>query len=140
MGAGVAILSLSWLPTARPARAEHGTWQMWGGCDGLGSWVNDDDCRGCNQGSKICCCNDDGYHRADGCHYKHRPNACKDNYYDGWTWKTGECCAIACDQCYTGITWRCTDGFYRADCDGEFKTSICRVLLDKGPACHCPTC
>lgn len=145
LASAAAIYSLSWIPTARPAWADHGEWKIWGSCSGLGDWVLDDNCRGCNQGSVICCCGDNGFHLYEGCRYRHRPDQCKDdpdspNDYDGWLWKYGGCCPVACGVCHLDVEWRCSDGYTRADCEAPWDTSICRVRVDKGGGCNCGTC
>lgn len=146
VGAAMSVGALSWLPTARPASAEHGSWKIWSGCGGLGSWVDNDDCRGCNQGSVLCCCVN-GYHRADGCHYAHRPDKCHSGGYDGWTWSTSICCFVSASACgagcirgYTNRRWRCSDGYYRSNCDNGFQTSICRYVVGGGSTCSPCAC
>jgi hypothetical protein len=148
-GAAVSVGALGWLPTARPAAADPpDSWQIWPQCSGLGSWVNDDDCNGCNQGSVICCCDGGGYHvgPSAGCNYAYRPNQCKDGTYDGWNWANSSCCYSStgcpsgCLRCYTNRTWRCTDGYYRSSCSAGWSKSICRWLLSGGtpaPGCVC---
>lgn len=140
VGSAVGVTALGIFPPARPAAAEHGTWRIWEGCAGLGDWVNDDGCRGCNQGSKLCCCNVNGYHKSTGCHYRHRPDQCRSGGYDGWTWKTGACCPTGCDDagccdCRRNIDRRCSDGYYRSNCDGPWTKSICRKRIDEGSSC-----
>jgi hypothetical protein len=139
-GAGVAVLGL--LPTARPARASAppGGWKIWDGCDGLGSWVDDDNCNGCNQ-KTLCCCDSGGYHKGSdyGCKYALRPDQCKSGGYDGWTWTYGGCCWLSCEKCVKNRTWRCTDGYYNSDCKGEAVQSICRYIASYGQLCSkCP--
>lgn len=147
VGAGVGLATLGVFPSARRASAQHGTWKIWDGCAGLGSWVDDDGCRGCNQGSKLCCCNSNGYHQGpeQNCHTKHRPDQCKDDPnstddYDGWTWRTSTCCVISSGVCKSGRKWRCSDGYYRDSCSStDWVTSICRVVVDSGDGCGpCP--
>jgi len=139
-GTAIGMTALGIFPPARPAAAQHGSWKIWSGCDGLGSWVNDDNCRGCNQGSRLCCCSN-GYHKGPGagCHYKHRPDQCKSGGYDGWTWKVGSCCIKSCGTCcslYKNMAWRCSDGYYRSSCcAGCWTKSICRKRVNGGQYC-----
>lgn len=141
-GALVSMGVLGLLPTAKPAlAAPPGGWRIWSGCAGLGSWVNNDDCRGCNQGSRLCCCVD-GYHRADGCHYAYRPDQCKDGVYDGWTWSASNCCTVSDSTCGSGCArgrqnqrWRCSDGYYRSNCSNAWTNSICRHRVAVGTGC-----
>ena len=142
-GAAVSMGLLGLLPTAKPAAADTppGGWLIWSGCTGLGSWVTDDDCNGCNQGSILCCCGG-GYHLgpASGCNYAFRPDQCKSGGYDGWTWSTAQCCYIpSClPGCYRGFknrNWRCSDGYYRSSCTAAWGNSICRYLLSGGTSC-----
>jgi hypothetical protein len=142
VGTAVSISALGLLPPARPAGAEHGAWQEWPQCSGLGSWVTDDDCNGCNQGSRYGCCYTNGYHMsaATNCHCKHRPNQCKDGIYDLWYWQTGQCCWIGCNSCVKNRKWRCSDGYYRSSCSGtSWIKSICRYVTVSGTGCPpCP--
>lgn len=146
---GLALHALGLLPTARPALANddpNNGWQIWGvgssnPCSGLDDWVLDDDCNGCHQKliSSIFCASD-GYHKgpAHGCWYKFRTNECKDvgtagkdpDDYDGWIWTTSLCCSGRKNK-----RWRCTDGWYRDDCDWSYAESICRVVTNSGDAC-----
>jgi hypothetical protein len=146
VGAIVSMGVFGLFPTAKPARAEHGSWSIWSGCSGLGSWVNDDDCRGCNQGSTLCCCFD-GYHRADGCRYMHRPDQCKSGGYDGWTWAASNCCFRSDSNCgpgcargYQNTRWRCSDGYTRSDCANPWTKSICRTRVASGSTCSPCAC
>ena len=142
-GAIVSLGVLGSLPTARPAyAAPPDGWKIWEGCSGLGSWVNNDDCRGCNQGSSLCCCTSGGFHREDGCRYNYRADQCKSGGYDGWTWSTGLCCTVSSPNCGSGcarahvnVRWRCSDGYTRSSCSNEWTTSICRWILSRGAAC-----
>lgn len=137
-GTALALDAIGWLPTARPAMAEHGSWAIWGvgsgtPCNGLGSWVLDDDCNGCNQ--KLIAsilCDSNGYHKGDGygCYYKHRPNQCNQGVYDGWEWNHAGCCSSRRNK-----RWRCTDGWYRDNCNWSYAESICRWQLSNGTAC-----
>jgi hypothetical protein len=148
VGTSIGVASLGVFPPARRARADHGAWQIWSGCSGLGSWVDDDNCDGCNGGpnqpppSRIfCCCTSGGYHKGSGagCNYLHRPNECKDSYYDGWTWTYGGCCVISGGVCRSSQTWRCSDGYYRSNCSNAFSKSICRYRTSDGNGCApCP--
>jgi hypothetical protein len=132
---------LSALPTARPAAADHGDWKIWSGCTGLGSWVNDDDCRGCNQGSVLCCCLSSGYHSYAGCERMHRPDQCRTGGYDGWTWSTSACCLFSsgcgagCVRGFRNRNWRCSDGYRRDSCSAAWQKSICRYVLNGGTQC-----
>jgi len=136
----VSVGALSLLPTARPASADHGDWKIWSGCTGLGSWVNDDDCRGCNQGSVLCCCLSNGYHSWEGCERMHRPDQCKSGGYDGWTWSASLCCYFSgcgegCAQGYQNRRWRCSDGYRRSSCSASWQKSICRHVVGSGSGC-----
>jgi hypothetical protein len=142
LGAGAGIAALGVIPTARPADASSppGGWKIWSGCAGLGSWVDDDNCNGCNQRT-LCCCDSAGYHKGSdyGCKYALRPDQCHSGGYDGWTWTYGGCCWIACKSCVKNRTWRCTDGYYNADCAGAPVLSICRYVKTYGTGCPpCP--
>jgi len=146
VGSAIGVSALGIFPPARPASAGHGSWKIWQGCAGLGDWVKDDDCRGCNQ-TRLCCCNVEGYHKAIGCHYKHRPDACRSGGYDGWTWKVGSCCLKSstcsgdgCCECYRDMKWRCSDGGYRSNCDNPFVPSICRKRVAGGTSCGACGC
>jgi hypothetical protein len=137
MGAGIAALGI--LPPAR-ASSPPGGWKIYSGCSGLGSWVSDDDCNGCNQ-RLLCCCDSNGYHKGSdyGCHYALRPDQCASGGYDGWTWTYGGCCWVGCFKCVKNRKWRCTDGYYRADCSQTWTLSICRYVLAYGSLCSgCP--
>ena len=156
VGAGIGIAALGIFPPARLARASNHR-QIWDGrdhgfnheCDGLGTWVLNDDCAGCNRPRKHCCCNSEGYHKSDGTNYKVRPNQCKDGVYDGWLWRTSECCGNS----RKNQRWRCHDGWFCANppcgnrhcgldeqnngqCESnEWIRSICKHRLSSGTAC-----
>lgn len=148
MGLGLAIVGA--LPTAKPAgAAPPGGWKIWGSCSGLGSWVLNDDCNGCNQGSVLCCCHtsggEKGYHKGprSGCKYRYRPNQCTKrdgsaHGRDGWKWKTPQCCGITGRECVKNREWRCSDGLYRSNCrTSRWKKSICRYNTRWGSPCRC---
>jgi hypothetical protein len=142
VGAGAGIAALGVFPTARPAGASSppGGWKIWSGCSGLGSWVSDDNCNGCNQ-KTLCCCDANGYHKGSdyGCKYALRPDQCASGGYDGWTWTYGGCCWVACQKCVKNRKWRCTDGYYNSDCAGSPVQSICRYVVTWGTGCSpCP--
>lgn len=142
VGTAVSISALGLLPPARPAGAEHGAWQEWPQCTGLGGWVWDDNCGGCNQGARFGCCHTNGYHMsaATNCHCKHRENQCRTGGYDLWYWIAYDCCWIGCNSCVTERRWRCSDGYYRASCSGSnWIKSICRYVVRHGTGCSpCP--
>lgn len=141
VGTGVGLAALGLFPTARGARAGHGDSVIKDGCADVNG-TGDDNCGGCNTARRICCCNSNGFHRADGCNYAHRPNDCPSSPYDGWFWRYAGCCVVSCDQCCTCRTdqkWRCTDGYYRADCSNNWTLSICRDKVNSGTGCApCP--
>lgn len=128
---GLSLSALGVFPLARRAAATHPNNSIWQGCTGLGSWVNDDDCRGCNQGAELCCCGGQGWHfdENDGSVYMHRPDDCKDGTYDGWTWYVADCCPNFCKQ----QEWRCHDGWIKID--QIWTKSICRHRLSF--LCNC---
>ena len=114
-------------PTARPALA-WGHREIWDGrqhgystaCGGLGSWVGDDDCDGCNHPRKHCCCDAYGWFKeTPTANYELRRNACKDNKYDGWIWTYSPCCCLVGRK---NQEWRCHDGWYcgSGDCDDRY--------------------
>ncbi|GAA2608001.1 hypothetical protein GCM10010411_47790 [Actinomadura fulvescens] len=151
-GMGIGLATIGALPTARPAgAAPPGGWKIWGSCSGLGKWVNDDNCLGCNQGSVICCCHgsgrEKGYHKGprSGCKYRYRPNQCtkrngKSYGRDGWKWKTDRCCGITGIECVRYREWRCSDGYYRSSCrSNRWRKSICRWNTVWGNPCRCGT-
>lgn len=136
--AGVALYAIGFIPTARPAVGHPpGGWTIWtnGGthnCGGLGSWVNNDNCTGCDtEGNILCCCDSSGYHKDHQCHYQSRPDQCKSGGYDGWTWKYTGCCS----NCRKNQIWRCTDGYYLSTCSAGIVLSICRWRTSSGSAC-----
>jgi hypothetical protein len=142
-GLGLAVLGI--LPPARRVRADapEGGWRIWDGCAGLGTWVNNDNCNGCNE-RLFCCCNSEGYHLgpASGCKYKFRPNTCKDGVYDGWTWQVADCCPVSgcgtgCTRSYRNRKWRCSDGYFRSTCSAAWVPSICRWVVSPGATCGC---
>lgn len=127
-----AVHAFGLLPTSRPAFANDdppGGWteSMDGTdfCDNLGSWVDDDNCTGCNNkliASILCAA--DNYHKGDahGCSYKHRPDVCRSGGYDSWDWLYGPCCPNGSRN----QRWRCSDGWYRDNCNWSYAESICR--------------
>lgn len=145
VGTTVALKTVGLLPTARPALATDdppGGWDMYpctgdDCCDGLGTWVNDDNCGGCNNkpGYVISTfvCDTQGNHKGPdhGCYYRFRLNDCKDSFYDGWRWKMLSCCPNG----RKNQVWRCTDGYYRDACHWSFANSICRYRSSSGQAC-----
>lgn len=138
LGAGVGLASLGLFPTARRAHAGHGTNTIKSNCDNVDNTGNDD-CGGCNTDRVICCCNSEGNHRADGCNYAHRPDDCPASPYDGWLWRYTGCCITGCGTCRKDQRWRCTDGFFRSNCNNNFVLSICRHREDSGTSCApCP--
>jgi hypothetical protein len=145
IGFGVAFIGL--FPTARPARATHGANIIPESCSGL-SFATDDDCNGCQQGRKYCCCSG-GYHKDEtfACNYLHRPNQCEDSAdlptpNDGWKWQTSLCCYISPGVCRSYRKWRCHDGWWRPACSGSgstYEKSICRYVVESGSSCApCP--
>jgi hypothetical protein len=141
VGTFVSISALGLLPPARRAGAHHGTWHEWPSCSGL-PYTGDDDCNGCQQGRFYGCCHPNGYHASEltSCRCRHRPNDCKDDYYDLWYWSTALCCWVGCHQCRKNRKWRCSDGYHRTNCSAGFTTlSICRYVVSSGSGCTpCP--
>lgn len=141
-GMGLGLSTIGALPTAKAASAAPpGGWKIWASgptrCSGLGSWVINDNCNGCNQ-KKLCCCTGGGYHRADGCHYAYRPDKCHSGGYDGWRWKPKDCCGISGHECSRYQEWRCSDGYYRSNCRSGWTASICRYRTYLGSQpCRC---
>lgn len=143
-GAGLGIAALGLLPPARRVRADTpvGGWKIWEGCAGLGTWVDDDNCNGCNQ-RLFCCCNSSGFHLgpASGCNYRFRPDQCHSGGYDGWTWQVGTCCHFpsscgpGCFRGYQNRKWRCSDGYFRSNCSLGWTPSICRWVVSSGTTC-----
>ena len=133
----LALNAIGLFPTARPAFA----WD-WNGsvypcsgsncCSGLGDWVLNDNCYGCNQ-KLYAGCDTYGFHKGPdhGCYYKVTRSVCQGGTYDGWYWKYGGCCGNG----RKNQKWRCTDGWYRDDCDWGFNESICRWRVSSGDAC-----
>jgi TAT (twin-arginine translocation) pathway signal sequence len=139
VGVGFGLATMSLLPTAKPAKAEHGAWSIRASCNGL-DWAMDDNCDGCDlPGSPACCCSG-GFFDDTGCLKMHRPNQCPfGTGYDGWKWKTGNCCIFNCNpspcSCATDREWRCTDGWKRDDCGIDWVATdkrICRHIIDPG--------
>lgn len=154
VGAGIGVASLGIFPAARKASAT-GHRQIWDGrdhghsteCGGLGSWVTDDNCQGCNNPRIHCCCTSDGWHKNDGKNYKLRSNVCKSGGWDGWLWKQGPCCGNG----RKNQRWRCHDGWFcsSGDCAdrhcseadqaagncraNQWKRSICKFRLNSDP-------
>ena len=129
------------LVRATTGEANGGAHNIWGTCSGLGSWVWDDDCNGCQQGRVYGGCNSNGWHRHDhSIGLDWRTDACKDHevtgepYYDGWKWKPSNCCVVGAGNCRKNREWRCHDGWING------KASICRFVTASGTACTpCPT-
>lgn len=144
-GAGLGLATLSLLPTAKPAKAQHGAWSIRPSCSGIESFTGDDNCDGCDlPGSPACCCVD-GFFDDSGCDKKHRPNQCPiGSEDDGWRWSTGACCIFNCNpgcNCSTNREWRCSDGWKRMDCGVAYSAAtdkrICRVVVSAGTS-PCP--
>ncbi len=140
--AGFALAAMGAFPFVQRGRADAppGGWLIWtnGGtndCGGLDSWVNDDECDGCN--NKLWCCCSSGYHKgpAFGCNYDFRPDLCKSGGYDGWTWKMTVCCLTGATTCHKNRVWRCSDGKYRSSCSSGWTDSICRYITSSGTTC-----
>ena len=143
VGTGVALglSTLEMFPLTRPALAQHGAWVLHAGCSGLGSWVDNDNCDGCNQ-AKWCCCNSDGWHKgpSEDCNTKHRPDECHPaTGADAWTWKYSGCCATGACTSRRDQVWRCSDGWYRSDCQCSWDRcgvrSVCRYKTSTGSPC-----
>lgn len=123
-GSAVGLTVLGWLPTSRRAWASHPDDDMKpGGCEGLGTWVDNDDCNGCNETRPHCCCDvSSNWHiHTDSGSYKLRPNECDPGDYDGWNWTYFSCCPNG----RKNQTWRCHDGF-RRQADGTDQRTICK--------------
>jgi hypothetical protein len=155
VGAVMSVGFLGLARTARPALAQEDPSILapgiWEGCAGLGDWVTDDNCDGCNRAVSTImpcthCCNSDGNHKyysAD-CRYARDYNRCKGSgTYYGWTWSVGTCsctsrgnCPSGCWTYYRNRRWRCTDGHYRTNCTGAGWTkSVCRYQESAGSRC-----
>jgi hypothetical protein len=126
---GVSAWAIGLLPTSRRARANHdGTsWLIYDAgapqpCDGLGPWVDNDSCDGCNNPRIYCCCNNNGFHIHNGTTMKHRHNHCEmGTPYDGWFWRQVPCCGNG--KAYQ--KWRCTDGWVCQDDDNSCTGGNC---------------
>lgn len=145
IGAGLAINAIGFFPVMRRAAASDsppGEWLIYSGwgsskCGGLGSWVDNDNCTGCDTVDNILCCCSGGYAKgpAHGCKYRFRPNVCKSGGYDGWVWKMTICCLISFGVCKSNRQWRCSDGCYRSSCSNGWTKSICRSVTSSGSNC-----
>jgi hypothetical protein len=135
----VGLISLSWVPTARRAWASHPEDDMapTSGanlCGDLGSWVDDDNCQGCNRTTCGGCCADSNWHKhASGSGFALRPNDCDGpggtGNWDGWKWKATACCPNGRqDQ-----VWRCHDGWRLQP--GDDEPTVCKFRTNNGSAC-----
>jgi hypothetical protein len=134
-GTAVGLTALDWLPTARRAWGSHADDDIKANCTGLGSWVNDDDCFGCNQTTTHCCCASSGWHLHDGVNYVLRPDQCDPGNYDGWRWLYTPCCGNG----YKNQEWRCHDGKRKLS-DGTWQNTVCKKRLKGCTPCCCPQC
>lgn len=134
-GAGLALVA--YIPTARPARAEHGgqhkedfTGTDWyGSCPTAISGTCSPACGPSTVYSDVC---DGIYHKSTG-NYRARPNECKSGTYDGWYWATIHQCGICnCGYC---ANFRCHDGCKWIN--SAWKNSICRTSYCVSGACTC---
>lgn len=138
----VGLIAISWMPTARRAWASHPEDDMAPRegaqlCGALGSWVDDDDCQGCNRTTCGGCCADSGWHKHGASSgYALRPNECDgpngSGNWDGWRWKATACCPNGRrDQ-----IWRCHDG-WRLNGSGtaDDERTVCKFRENAGSAC-----
>ncbi len=126
VGMLVGLNVLGFLPPARRALADHADDDMASSCSGLGSWVDNDDCNGCNRSPCSDCC-DSGWHKHTGI-YQLRPDECDPGNYDGWYWTYAPCCWNGCQN----QKWRCHDGYKNG------QPTICRTRTQA--SCNCSIC
>lgn len=135
----VGLLTVASLPTARRAWATHAEDDMApttgaSMCDALGSWVDDDNCSGCNTALCGSSCGSSNWHKHDGTIFALRPNECDGpggtGNWDGWKWKAGTCCP---DHRQNQV-WRCHDGWVLNGAGNDEK-SVCKLKTNPGTVC-----
>jgi len=141
--AALGLMTLGTLPTARRAWASHAEDDMapeQGAqlCGALGSWVDNDDCDGCNTLTCGGCCASTNWHKHGGSTgFILRPNQCDDSSavpegnWDGWKWKVNTCCPNGRKE----QIWRCHDGWRVLP--GDDEKTVCKFRTSAGTTVGC---